>query len=184
MVSFKIRCCNFAVLHLMFAPHDLAHSRHVYIHSTKTERFVFTNTRYLMSIILMCIIESVDGRTNRCLIGSRGLNSKSIVRPFRLLLPQPVAIKTFCRYASRYSRERPTGTMPLGIPWSEVSFRKSFWHQHPYQMMFNVAWTCKENKLLMRTFLETRMTPKQSGDVSQLVGIRRKLVLQLRLRKS
>jgi hypothetical protein len=36
----------------------------------------------------------------------------------------------------------------------------------------------------MQTFLETRMAPKQSGDVSQLVGVRKELVSLLRLWKS
>jgi hypothetical protein len=96
------------------------------LHRVRTGKSAFANAGYVVSVVLMCVIELADRRTDGCLIRSCGLNSKSILWPFRLLLAQSAAIKGVSRHASRYSGERPAGTVPLDIPRSEVSFRKSF----------------------------------------------------------
>jgi hypothetical protein len=158
------------------APHDLVHSRHFYIQSTKTERFAFTNTRYLVSITLTCVIESVDGRANKCLIGFLVLSSKRILRPFRLLLPQPASIRTFCRYASRYSRECPA----YHSAFHEVRFRFA----NHFDINILIKWCLMLHESARKISCWCGLSWKHAGPLNNRVTSVNLSVLQLRLRKS
>jgi hypothetical protein len=90
--------------------------------------------------MLMCIIQSVDGRTDRVLQFEQQEDSASISPSAATACSNKRLYVVMLHGTVGSVQQEPCHS---DIPWSEVSFRKSFSKQHPYQMMFNVARTCK-----------------------------------------